>query len=217
MEQKKIRIRGITGTPYFFTGIRGFIDALTKAVIFEDTSWKSHYIGDKTECCSVFVHNLYDSLEKETAASYKESAELAVNYFDALLKLKDPLPQPSGDTASMHERCAERISGIKPALNSRILQIKVSLAGIDETIGHEVNNAHNMKLLAVALTRRRIEAYLHGAAIALHKPEEQEFSGPGGTEDEEETDYKKRHAANNQTRRDILTGPKKEGDENVAV
>lgn len=166
MKKKKLKIKGITGMPLIFTRLRGRLDGRKGAVVLGEDGWHGHYLEEKETCCAAFVHSLYTGLETDTAPLYEESARLVVEYRDIQDKLARPDESPAGPTASMLARSAGRISAARSGLNARRLEIELRLAAIDEALSHAVNETAEKHEEAVALTGKRMEAYLYGAALS---------------------------------------------------
>ncbi len=212
---KKLKIKGITGTPVFLTRWRGFIDAKRHAIAAEGGQWNSNYM-QKVGCCyNTYIGGLYGDLEAQTFGGHKQSAELAVEYLDITTHLKAPDQQAGGKTASIQKRNAVRISAIKPGLQRRLTEVWTDLADIEEGIGRAVNEAEAIKRAAAAMTQRRIQAYLHGAALALQKPADTHFTAAQTFDPE--ADYRRRHVENDNTRKAILAKIAKEVAGNEAV
>lgn len=166
MRKQKLKIKGITGMPLIFTRLRGRLDGKKGAVVLSEDGWRGHYLEEKKTCCDAFIYSLYTGLESDAAPLYEESARLVVEYYDIQDKLARPDEMPAGPTASVLARSAGRISAARGSLDARRLEIELRLAAIDETLSHGVNEAAEKHEEAVALTGKRMEAYLHGAALS---------------------------------------------------
>lgn len=209
MRKQKLKIKGVTGMPLIFTRLRGRLDGRKGAVALgEDGGWRGHYLEEKEACCAAFIHSLYTGLEADAAPLYEESARLVVEYRDIQDKLARPDGVPAGPTVSVQARSAGRISAARGGLEARRLAIELRLAAIDETLSHAVNEAAEKQEEAMALTGKRMEAYLHGAALSARAtqaqtkvdipriPAEEEFCG--------------RHSAGDELRRSVLESVWKE-------
>jgi len=187
MKRKKLKVKGVTGMPLFFTRLRGRLDGRRGAVMLAEDGWHGHYLEEKGACLTAFIHNLYTSLEAEVAPLYAESARLVVEYRDVQDKLAKPDDKPAEPTASVQARSAGRISAARGSLDARRLEIELRLAAIDVELAHAVNETAEKQEEAMSLTQKRMNAYLHGAALAArttrdrtemdipHIPAEKEF------------------------------------------
>lgn len=201
--QKRTRIKGITGTPLIFTRLRGWVDAGKGAVVLsEDGNWRGHYIEEKDNCCVAFVHSLYTGLEADVAPIYQESARLLTEYYDIKGKLAKSDEVPAGSTASVLARSAGRITSSRCSLETRRLEIELRLAVIDEILSHVVNEAAEKYEEALALTRVRLEAYLHGATLSTNPPQAQ--TKVDITRIPAEKEFCDRHSSGDKLRRNVL-------------
>lgn len=202
MKKRKLKIKGITGVPLIFTRLRGRLDGRRGVVIPSEDGWRGHFLEEKEACCSAFVHSLYTGLEVDAAPLYEESTRLVVEYHDIQDKLARPDEMPSGSTASVLARSAGRISAARGNLDARRLEIELRLAAIDETLSHAVNEAAEKHEEAVALTGKRMEAYLHGAALSVKatqaKTKVDIFRIPA------EKEFRERHSSGDKLRRSVL-------------
>lgn len=193
-----MKIRGLTGIPYFFTRWRGRLDGKRNIVAFQSGTWCSHYIRKKEAVYVAFLHRTYRQLERQTAALHKESATLAVELQDVILRLKKPDPSVSGTTPSSQARSAARISKIKPQLEERKTLIQMRLASIEEAEIHARSETASIEREAQAMITRRIQAYLHGASLSRKAlPSNTQYTPPvPPVAFDNEADYNKRHALN---------------------
>lgn len=163
---KKLKIKGITGSPLFLTRLRGRLDWKRGAVSQSEDGWRGHYLDEKRACCDAFVRMLQTSLEEKTAALYQESTRLSLEYSSIVEKLSGPEETPTGSTASIQLRSAGRISAARNSLESRRTEISLRLADIEETLIHAAIDVAAQQEEAIALTHKRMDAYLHGASLA---------------------------------------------------
>ena len=206
---KKVKIPGITRAPLFFTRMHGYFDGKRGAVQLDEDKWKGQYLENKNAIYNAFTHQVYTALERDTATLHKESAELSVEHEKVREKLREPEKEATGTTASIRARNAARLSAVKPQLRGRQQEILLRLATIDEDIIKAVNEAANVKREASSLTVRRVQAYLHGAALAQHRT--QKHTKYEVTDDfEDELEYKERHKLNDMVRKSILAAALKE-------
>jgi hypothetical protein len=212
---KKLKIKGVTGTPVFLTRWRGYLDAKRKIVTTEGERWDSNYIQKVLCSCNAYIGRLYGDLEAQTFGQHKQSAELVIEYTDITAYLKVPDPLAIGKTRSMQMRSAARIAAARPNLRRRLAEVQTTLSDIEEGIGRTVNETQAANRSAVAATGRKIQAYLHGAALALHRPAVTNFAVV--PEFEAEADYRLRHADNDKTRKAILAKIAKEVADNEIV
>jgi hypothetical protein len=212
---KKLKIKGVTGTPVFLTRWRGYLDAKRKIITTEGERWDSNYIQKVLCSCNSFASGIYRNLEAQTFEQHKHSAELVIEYLELTAYLKAPEPQAAGMTKSIQKRSAARIAAVRPNLKKRLAEVQTALADIEEGIGRAVNETELTKRAAVSLAGRRIQAYLHGAALALHRPADTNFSAM--SDFDAEADYRFRHADNDGVRKAILTKIAKEAACNEAV
>lgn len=212
---RKLKIKGITGTPVFLIRWRGYIDAKRKIVTTEGERWDSNYIQKVLCSCNSFTSWIYRDLEAQTFEQHKHSAELVIEYLELTTYLKAPDPQPGGMTRSMQKRSAARIAAVKPNLRKRLAEVQTVLADIEEGIGRAVNETGLIKRSAASLAGRKLQAYLHGAALALHRPADTNFTVM--PEFDAEADYRLRHADNDGARGAILAKIAKEVECSEAV
>jgi len=212
---KKMKIKGITGTPVFWTRWRGYLDAKRRIVTAEGERWDSNYIQKVLCSCNSFIGGIYRDLETQTFEQHKLSAELVIEYLELTAYLKAPEPQAVGMTRSIQKRSAARIAAVKPNLRKRLAEVQTALADIEEGIGRLVNETGLEKRMAVSLTGRKIQAYLHGVSLALHRSADTNFTAV--PDFDAEADYRLRHADNDGTRKAILTKIAKEAAGNEAV
>lgn len=201
-KQRRLKIPGITGMPLIFTRLRGRLDGRKGAVALDEDGWRGHYLEEKGACCTAFIHSLYAGLEKDAAPLYAESARLVVEYRDVQDKLARPDELPAGPTASVQARSAGRISAARGSLEARRLEIELRLAAIEETLSHAVNEAAEKQAEAEALTGKRMEAYLHGAALSARAAQAQiEVDIPSIPAEEE---FRGRHSSGDGLRQGVL-------------
>ena len=200
--QKRARIKGITGTPLSFTRLRGRLDGRKGAVVLREDGWRGHYLEEKEACCAAFIHSLYTGLETDAVPLYEESAKLVVEYRDIQDKLSQPDEVPAGPTASVQARSAERISAARGGLEARRLEIELRLAVIDEILSHMINEAAEKQEEAVALTGKRMEAYLYGAALSARATQARTKVDIPRVPAEEE--FRGRHSSSDELRRNVL-------------
>ena len=212
---KKLKIKGITGTPVFLIRWRGYLDAKRRIVTTEGEQWNSNYIQKVLCSCHSFTSGLYRDLEAQTFEQHKHSAELVIEYLELTAYLKAPDAQAGGITRSMQKRSAARIAAVKPNLRKRLAEVQTALADIEEGIGRAVNETGLTKWAAASLTGRKLQAYLHGAALATHRTTDTNFTVT--PEFDAEADYRLRHAENDGVRKAILTNIAKEVARNEAV
>ncbi|MPM37359.1 hypothetical protein SDC9_83969 [bioreactor metagenome] len=212
---KKLKIKGITGTPVFLTRWRGYLDAKRQIVTTEGERWDSNYIQKVLCSCNSFTSGIYRDLETQTFEQHKQSAELVIEYLGLTAYLKAPEPQAGGMTKSVQKRSAARIATVKPNLRKRLSEVQTALADIEEGIGRAVNETGLTKRAAASLTGRKLQAYLHGAALVLHLPSDTNFTVT--PEFDAEADYRLRHADNDGARKAILTKIAKEAERNEVV
>lgn len=201
-KQQQLKIPGITGMPLIFTRLRGRLDGRKGAVALSEDGWRGHYLEEKETCCTAFVHSLYTGLETDTAPLYEESARLVVEYRDIQDKLARPDEMPVGPTASVQARSAGRISAARGSLEARRLAIELRLAAIDEILSHAVNEAAVKQEEAMALTGKRMEAYLHGAALSTRAP--QTRTKVDIPRIPAEGEFRSRHSSGDELRRSVL-------------
>ncbi|HWP80257.1 MAG TPA: hypothetical protein VN446_06400 [Candidatus Acidoferrum sp.] len=212
---KKLKIKGVTGTPVFLTRWRGYLDAKRRVVLADGGRWDSNYI-QKLQCsCNSYIGGLYRDLEAQTFGPHQRSAELVVEYRDIKERLSTPDPRAAGKTLSMQKRSAARIAAVRPSLRRRLTEVQTALADIEEGIDRAVNEAQVTARAATALTSRKIQAYLHGAALALRKPADTNYAVAPAFDGE--ADYRHRHTAGDGTRKAVLAKIAKEVVGNEAV
>lgn len=200
---KKLKIRGITGMPLFIVRLHGRMDGKRHVVAFVEKRWQGHYLQKKEAIFKAFVHRTYRDLEEKTAALHKESAKLMVEYHNILEQLTVPDPIPGGGSASSKARREASAAAVQPTLRSRKREIELRMAGIEEELLQEVDNAAAIQREAAALTERRIHAYLHGASLAdraVNLPVTYTVTAPF----DDEQEYGKRHQWNDGVRRGLL-------------
>lgn len=197
-----MKIRGLTGIPYFLTRWRGRLDGRRNVVDFRNGVWHSHYIQKKEAAYFAFLHKTYRRLENQTAALHKESATLAVELQDVMVRQGKPSPPVSGSTPSSRARSAERISRIGPQLEERKTLIQMRLASIEEAEIHARSETATIEREAQAIATRRIQAYLHGASLSRKTlPSTTQYAPPvPPAAFDHEADYKKRHSVNDADR-----------------
>ena len=86
---KRLKIRGITGMPLFIVRFHGRLDGKRNVVAFKDGKWEGHYLQKKEAIFHSFVHRTYRELEEKTSQLHKESASLAVEYYNILKARSD--------------------------------------------------------------------------------------------------------------------------------
>ena len=198
---KKLKIRGITGMPLFFTRLHGRMDGKRKVVIF-DSGWQGHYLEKKEAILQAFLHSAYRDLEEHTAPLHKESAVLTVEYEDVRDQLAEPEEPPTGANSSSMARDRNRKAAGRDRLQARKVEIQTRLAAIEEALIQAVGEAAVTQRQAVALTQRRIQAYLHGASLAAKTVRDTKY--PIQSDFDREADYLERHKENDEARRSIL-------------
>lgn len=201
-KQQRLKIPGVTGIPLIFTRLRGRLDDRKGAVTLNEGSWHGHYLEEKEACYAAFIHSLYTGLETDAAPLYEECAKLVVEYRDIQGKLARPDEMPVGPTASVQARSAGRISAARGSLETRRLAIELRLAAIDEILSHAVNEAAVKQEEAMALTGKRIAAYLHGAALSTRAPQTRTKVDIPCIPAEEE--FRSRHSSDDELRRSVL-------------
>lgn len=197
-----MKIHGLTGMPYFTTRWRGRLDGKRGVVKFNSGTWDSHYIRKKEAAYFAFLHETYRQLEIQTAALHKESATLAVELQDVILRLSKPDPPVSGTTPSSQARSTARISKIKPQLEERKTLIQMRLASMEEAKIHARSKTVNIEREAQAIVTRRIQAYLHGASLSQKAlPSSTQYAPPvPPAAFDNEADYNERHVLNDTER-----------------
>ena len=206
---RKLKIKGITGTPLFLTRFQGYFDGKRGAVERFDDGWHSHYIENKRAIYDGFVHQLYAVLESQTSALHQESAELVMEYKAAQEKLSRPDEAPTGATSAIRTRNSGRAAAERSQLQVRQEEIELRLSAIDEAIAHAVSEAASNHREATALTSRRVQAYLHGAALAAHAVNNSTAVDIHHSF-EEEKDYISRHSLNEMRRHSVIEEALKE-------
>jgi hypothetical protein len=200
---KRLKIRGITGMPLFIVRFHGRLDGKRNVVAFKDGKWEGHYLQKKEAIFHSFVHRTYRELEEKTSQLHKESASLAVEYYNILKQLTKPDPIPSGGTNSSQARQKARAATIEPTLRDRKRTIELRMAGIEEELNQNIIEAGAIQREAAALTERRIHAYLHGATLAARAVNfPVEYTVPVLLSNEES--YREKHLWNDNVRKSLL-------------
>lgn len=200
---KKIKIRGITGMPLFLTRLHGYFDGKRGAVALQAGIWTGHYIEKKQAIYHAYLNAEYRRLEVETAPLHRESATLAVEYEEKQIRFAEEDKEVTASTASEYERLSAAQAEVKPNLRSRIEEIQIRLAAIDEMLTQAVNETAAIQREADSMVVRRIQAYLHGASLAARCVKEK-TQYQVVTAFDCEKDYLERHKWNDETRRNIL-------------
>ena len=113
--------------PLFIVRFHGRLDGKRNVVAFKDGKWEGHYLQKKEAIFHSFVHRTYRELEEKTSQLHKESASLAVEYYNILKQLTKPDPIPSGGTNSSHARQKARVATIEPTLRDRKRTIELRI------------------------------------------------------------------------------------------
>lgn len=202
----KIKVRGITGIPFFISRWAGFLDAKRGAI--DPAKATGRYISKKEAAFRAFVYSSYQDTERRLKPLFVESSKLVEEYHVIQGSLGQPDEPIVGKTASMRARNAAKVGAIKPMLLERKKAVLVRLGEIQEEIDTQVAKNAVEEKLASALTERRVEAYLLGASLAKHiSAGDVSFAVPKTTE---EGAFATRHSENSRKRTEILSSFEKE-------
>lgn len=165
-----MRVKGITGwPPLWITKIQGFRDAKRGMILCNDGVWDASYIRKKMSIGRVAINKCFQKLEKKTAKFFGESAVLCIEYNiigDQLLSSEE---METGRTQGSRARRAAEVPAKKEKCRSRKSAIVLRLTELNESIITARNQTVGKKWEIMALTERRVQAYLHGASLALQQ------------------------------------------------
>lgn len=209
---KRSKIKGVSGGPLLFTRWHGRLDGKRGVVQYAENKWNSHYINKRLAAFSEFSRSVFGKLEEETETLHSESMELLVEFEEQRKALRAAVPDAPGATPSIQTRNAAKISAERSARLLRCAEIPPHLSKIDEQLNAMLNKADAVYRQAAAETEKRIEEYLHGAALAAGQVHDAKFCVELSNGEEE--NYLARHRFNDETRRSFLKKYFKEAYEN---